>query len=174
MDNNYFKKWIIWNVGGGVAALFVLGVMILLIGRDISSRASLIEVQRQNLAGRMQTLNSLVALRAGADRAKDLLPKLQNSLPSKDQLLGFSKIMESMARANQLNFNFSFLDEIVSMDNAPSVNNFSMTLSGAYADFLKFMKAIEGSQYYLGFNSIEVSSKGREFEMVVRGKVFYQ
>lgn len=174
MNNNYLKNWLIWNVGGGAAALAVLGIALFLISSDISRRAADIELQRRSLASRMQTLNSLVSLRSGSDRAKDLLPKLQNSLPSKDQLLGFSKILESMAKANQLGFNFSFLDEIVSIDNAPSANNFSMTLTGSYADFLRFLKSAETSQYYMGFNSFEIAAKGKGFEMVIRGKVFSQ
>ena len=174
MNNNYFKNWLLWNVGGGAAALAVLGIILLLIGADISRRAADIEVQRQSLSGRLQTLSSLVSLRSGSERAKDLLPKLQNSLPSKDQLIGFSKFLESIARTNQLSFNFSFLDEITSAENTPSANNFSMTLSGSYADFLRFLKAIEASQYYMGFNSFEVVSKGKGYEAVIRGKVFSQ
>lgn len=174
MDNNYFKNWLIWNIGGSAAAIAVLGIMLLLIGNDIFGRAADIEMQRKSLTDRMQILNSLISLRSGSERAKDLLPKLQNSLPSKDQLLGFSKILDRMAKANQLNFNFSFLDEIVSMNNTPSINNFSMTLSGSYADFLRFLKATEASQYYMVFNTFEITSKGKEFEMIIRGKVFSQ
>lgn len=174
MVNNYFKKWLIWNGGGGAAAIIVIGAMLLLIGNDISNRTADIALQRQNLSSRLQALDSLISLRTGAVRAKDLLPKLQGSLPSKDQLIGFSKFLETIAKANNLNFNFSFLDEIVSTENTPSTNNFAMTLSGSYADFLRFLKTAEDSQYFMGFNSFEVVAKGPVFEVVIKGKVFAQ
>lgn len=174
MASNYFKKWLIWNLGGGAAALFVLGPMILMIGNDISGRAADIESQRQILASRFQAIDSLISLRAGSARAADLLPKLQNSIPSKDQLIGFSRFLESIARTNKLNFNFSFLDEIPAAENAPSTNNFMMTLSGSYPDFLGFLKEAEASQYFISFNSFEVVSKGPVFETVIKGNIFGQ
>lgn len=174
MINNYFKNWLIWNVGGGAAAIFAIGALLLLIGYDISRRTADIELQRQDLTARFTAIDSLISLRAGSDRAKDLLPKLQNSLPSKDQLIGFSRFLESIARADKLGFNFSFLDEIPSSENTPSTNNFMMTLSGSYADFLNFLKTAEASQYFMGFNTFEIVSKGPVFEIVIKGKVFAQ
>lgn len=174
MINNYFKNWLIWNVGGGAAAIAVIGVILLLLGSDISSRAMEIESQRQNLESRLQAIDSLISLREGSVRSKDLLPKLQNSLPSQDQLIGFSKFMEAMAQTNSLSFNFAFLDEIAGTDSVPSTNNFILTLSGPYADFLKFLQSVEASQYYISFTSFEVVAKGPVFEVVAKGKVFAQ
>lgn len=174
MDNNYFKKWLIWNLGGGAVVIFVTLAVLLLVGSDIFARASNIELQRKNLAARFMAIDSLIALRAGSVRAEDLLPRMQNSLPSKDQLIGFSRFLESIARTNKLNFNFSFLDEIAGSETAPSTNNFMMTLSGSYTDFLNFLKEAEASQYFIGFNSFEIVSKGPVFETVIKGKIFAQ
>lgn len=172
--SNYFKKWLIWNLGGGAAAFFALILLLLLIGNDISSRAGDIEVQRQALATRFQAIDSLISLRAGSARAADLLPRLQNAIPSKDQLIGFSRFLESIAKTNKLNFNFSFQDEIAATENTPSTNNFVMTVSGTYENFLGFLKEAEASQYFIGFNSFEVVAKGSVFETVIKGRVFGQ
>ena len=174
MQSKDFKQWLIWNAGGGAAVLAVLFVLILSIGGDMSSRAGKIKMQRQDLEARLQSLDSLVSLRSGADRAGRLLPRLQDSLPSRDQLISFSKYLEAQARQNSLTFIFSFDTETPSTDAVPGINGFSMTLNGAYADYVRFLKSIEGGQYVINFGSMDISEKGNRFEILIKGKVFSQ
>ncbi len=172
MQSKDFKQWIIWNAGGGAAVLAVLFILILSVGGDMSSRAGKIRMQRQDLEVRLQSFNSLISLRAGADRAGRLLPQLQNSLPSKDQLISFSKYLETQAKQNNLTFLFSFDSETPSTDSVPGINGFSMTLNGAYADYVRFLKSVEGGKYFINFGSMDISEKGNRFEILIKGKVF--
>lgn len=174
MQSKDFKQWLIWNAGGGAAVLAVLFILILLIGGDISSRAGKIRAQRLDLEARLQSFNSLVSLRAGADRAGRLLPRLQDSLPSKDQLIGFSKYLEGQAKQNNLAPAFSFDSETPSAGAIPGINGFSLTLNGAYADYVRFLKAVESGKYFINFASMDISEKGNKFEILIKGKVFSQ
>ena len=174
MQSKDFRQWVIWNAGGGAAVLAVLLLLVLLVGRDISSRSGKIRIQRQDLEIRLQSLNSLIALRAGSDRAARLLPKLQGALPSKDQLIYFSKYLETQAKKNNLVPSFLFESEVAGTESVPGMNSFSLTLTGKYADYLRFLKSLEDSDYYINFSSIDIAEKESAFEILVKGKVFSQ
>ena len=174
MDDVDFKKWILWNAGGTAAAVIILAAFILLIGADISKRADTINNQKQELAVRLGAVESLVSLRAGADRADRLFKALQDILPAKDQLLDLRKQLEFFARNNQLGLGFSFENEIPATDAAPGSNNFTMSGDGAYSNFINFLKAIEKSKYFVAFNFFDLNFKDRDSQIIIKGKVFSQ
>ncbi len=174
MQSEDFKNWLIRNGGGGAGALVVLLILVFLVGGDISSRADRIRSQKRDLEARLQSLNSLITLRAGADRAARLLPKLQEALPSKDQLIGFSKYIDTLARQNKLSAVFLFESETSGTDSVPGINSFSLTLGGTYNDYVKFLKSLEESNYFVNFSSMDISEKENKFEILIKGKVFSQ
>lgn len=174
MQGEDFKKWLMVNAGGGAAVLAAALVLIFLVGGDVSSRAESIKVQKQDLETRLQSLNSLIALRSGADRARRLLPKLQEALPTKDQLIGFSKYIGTQARQNNLTAAFAFDSEVAATAAVPGMNGFSLTLNGAYDDYVRFLKSLESSSYFVNFSSMDISEKDNKFEILSKGKVFSQ
>ncbi len=169
-----FKKWLLKNVGIGGAALAVLVVILLVLGGDIAGRVSDIQAKRQILLSRVTALNSLAALRTGAEKANALLPKLQDSLPTTDQLIGFSDYLDTTAQQHQLTFAFSFTDEIPGNATTPSTNDFVVTLTGQYTDFLAFLQEIESSKYFIGVTSVDVTARQSGYDMLLKGKVFAQ
>ena len=174
MQSKDFKQWLIWNAGGGAAVLAVLFILILSIGGDLSSRAGKIKMQQQDLEARLQSFNSLISLRAGADRAARLLPQLQNYLPSRDQLISFSKYLESQAKQNNLTSAFVFEAETPAVNSVPGINSFSLILKGTYVDYVRFLKSLDAGKYYINFGSMDISEKENRFEILIKGKVFSQ
>ena len=172
--SNDFQKWLIWNVGGSTAAIAVLVILLLLLGSDISKRASAIRNERQGSAFRLQAVESLVLLRSGAGQAEKQKIILEDSLPDKDQLVGFSKQLESIAKNHQLGFGFSFESETAGSETAPGTNNFTMTLGGAYQNFLRFLKAVEDSKYFVAFDFFDINLKDKEYQIIIKGRVFSQ
>ncbi|MBU6141965.1 type 4a pilus biogenesis protein PilO [Patescibacteria group bacterium] len=169
-----FKKWILKNAGIGAAVLAVLLVVLFVLGGDISGRVASIQEKRQTLIDRVEALNSLADLRTGSEKANALLPKLQESLPTTDQLIGFSDYLQTTAQQNNLTFAFSFTDEIPGNDTTPSTNDFIVTLTGQYTDFLAFLKEIEASKYFIGVTSVDVTARQSGYDMLLKGKVFAQ
>ena len=93
-------------------------------------------------------------------------------MPLKDQLIGFSKTLESIAKNNKLGFGFAFEVEQPATEVLPGVNYFNLTGSGSYTDFIRFFRAIEDGRYFASFESLNLISKGKDFELAGRGKVF--
>lgn len=169
-----FKKWLWRNsLASGIAAA-ALAAFTLLLGMDIEKRAELIRVQRRNLGLQLRSIESLALLRKDAGKADQLFQSLQNVLPSKDQLINFSKNLETIAKDNRLGFGFVFGAESAGKDNEPRVTHFTLTSSGPYSSLLRFLRAIEGGEYLVKINSVDIIEKGNSFEMILRGMVFSQ
>ena len=169
-----FKQALTRNLTIALTLIAALFLFLLLIGNDISGRVENIQNDRRELSFRLQSLESLAALRSGSEKADKLFATIQNFLPPRDQLVGFSKILENFARNNQLGFGFKFESEIPSAETAPGINNFILTSSGAYSNFLRFLKAAEDSKYSIGFTSFDILKKDKDFQMLIKGRVFSQ
>lgn len=170
-----FKQVLIRNGIIGGTLILITVILLLFLKGDISDRTMKIQNQRKDLASRLSIVESLAALRKDSVKAENLLTTLQNSLPTKDQLFGFSRALENSAKSNQLGFGFSFETEIAGTDSTPGINNFIFTVSGSYANFIRFLKSIETSNYFVDFNSFDLSQKGNNnYEIISRGNVFSQ
>ena len=170
-----FRNWLIRNlsISGGVIALLIIAV--LLAGNDLSRRADKIQNSRQELSVRLKSFNSLVALRANASEAAKITSVLQLALPAKDQLIGFSKVLEGYAKNNKLGFGFSFESETKAAEKIPATNSFTLTSSGPYSQFIRFLRALEGGAYSVGFDSFDLNRRaGEDFDILIKGKVFSQ
>ncbi|MBI4991810.1 MAG: hypothetical protein HZB99_01175 [Candidatus Harrisonbacteria bacterium] len=169
-----FNRWLLKNIGVASGVILALVALTILLGNDISRRLDTVIRQRRDLVERSEVFNYLATLRFDSERAKKLSDQLQNSLPTKDQLIGFSKNLENLAKDNQLGFGFQFESEVLSTDLAPGINNFTITSNGSYSNFLRFLKAAESGQYFVNFTLLDLIQKGKEFEITMRGKVFSQ
>lgn len=169
-----FRQWLLKNVGGAAAAVLILAVLLLLLGLDISRRTGAIIRQRQDLASHSQSLNSLALLRSEAERANKIRGAIQDFLPSGDQLISFPKSLEGLAKSNQLGFGFTFNSEVAGSVAEPAVSNFTLVTRGLYNNFLNFLKAVEKSKYFVGFELFDLNRKDKDFEIIMKGKVFSQ
>ncbi len=169
-----FKQAIIRSLSVAFALIMALSLLLLLIGKDISGRVKKIQNERQELSFRLQSLESLAALRSGSEKANKIFSAIQDFLPPRDQLVGFSKILENFSKSNQLGFGFQFESENPPTETDPGINNFILTSSGAYPNFLRFLKAAEDSKYFIGFTSFDISKKDKDLQMLIKGRVFSQ
>jgi len=169
-----FKQWLLKNGTVALAAIIFLITLLLLLGQDISSRTTAIKKQREELFLRSQALNSLAFLRSDAEKSERILVALKNLLPTNDQLINFPKSLEDLAKNNQLGFGFTFNSEESSTEKKPGINNFTLTLSGTYNNFLNFLKTMERGKYFIGFDLIDLNKKDKDFHIIMRGKVFSQ
>lgn len=130
--------------------------------------------QKQELAARFLAFESFASLRTESEKASQLLSALQISLPTQDELIGFSKYLEDLAGNNQLEFGFAFGPETIATEQAPGTNNFTITARGNYLDFVRFLRSIEQGKYFIGLDSFNFNKRGgkNEFEILARGKVF--
>ena len=83
--------------------------------------------------------------------------------------------MELAAKSNHLGFGFRFDAETGGTDKEPGTDSFILTSYGRYQNFTKFLKFIEDSKYFVGFNSFDLNRRVKNnFEILIKGKVFSQ
>ncbi|MBI3046323.1 MAG: hypothetical protein HYY86_02170 [Candidatus Harrisonbacteria bacterium] len=169
-----FRQWLLKNGGIALAVILFLAILLLLLGRDISSRTAMIGKQRQDLLLRSQAINSLALLRSEGEKSENIFKAVKDFLPTSDQLISFPNTLENLAKNNQLGFGFAFNAEVPASESEPGVNTFTLTSSGAYNNFLNFLKAVEKGKYYAGFDFIELNKKDKDFQILMKGKVFSQ
>jgi len=169
-----FKNWLIKNSVIASAIILALLMLIIFLKIDIDKRVAEIKNKRLDLATRLYSLESLTLLRADAQKAETLRVTLENSLPSKDSIIGFVKNLEGIAKANNVGFGFAFESEVPGTETEPTANLFTMHSSGSYSNFLRFLKAMELGKYYINFNYLDLSQKGKDYEVQIKGRVFSQ
>jgi len=169
-----FRQWLLKNGGIALAVILFLATLFLLLGRDIASRTAMIRKQRQDLLLRSQAINSLALLRSEGERAENTFKAIKDFLPTSDQLVSFSNVLENLAKSNQLGFGFTFNSEVPASESEPGINYFTLTSSGAYNNFLNFLKSVEKGKYFVGFDLIELNKKEKDFQILMKGKVFSQ
>jgi Tfp pilus assembly protein PilO len=167
-----FRNWLLRYAGLYIGISFGLAVLIVFLGRDIGIRAMQIKNQRQELASRLRAFESLTALRSGSEEAKQFAAALEKSLPERDELIAFSKDLENLSKNNQLSFEFQFESEAPSEAGLPGSNNFILLADGSYANFVRFLKNVEESGYFVSFSLIDLAQRDKNFQIRANGKVF--
>lgn len=133
-----------------------------------------IKEQYSALVTRSNSLLSLATLRGEFAKANPYFSFLENVLPPRDQLLSFENELESIARKNNVEFNFNFGEEKESSGKDPGRVSFRATVAGSYENILNFLKGIESSKYFIDSSSIDLVKKGSIFSATVNGKVFFR
>lgn len=171
---NNFRQWLLRSAGGPLALIILMAALLLFLGKDIAARTADIQKNRQELALRSQSLNSLASLHLEAEKAKRLLEAVQALLPPGDQLISFPKNLETLARNNRLGFGFTFDSEEAAKEDQPGVNAFTFTASGPFIGILNFLASIEKGKYFVSFNLFDLQRKEGNLETVVKGEVYSQ
>ncbi len=169
-----FKRWLLRNISLYLAGILAISGLLFFLGKDISGRVASIERQRLDLFARSQVLDSLLSLKSDSEKARELLGPLQDSLPAKDELIGFSRELEGLANNNQLDFSLRFGAELPATPTEPGVNSFTITGGGSYENFIRFLRGVENSGYFVSFDFFDLTRSARGHEIVIRGKVFFQ
>lgn len=162
-------------VEAGVPALILAALLALafLLRFDIARRVTAIEELRAGLASRAQAVETLAALRESAERARIYASVLGNILPTRDQLIGFPKEFELIAKKFDVRLSASFGSETAATVSEPGSIEFSFSVRGTYADIAAFLAAAETSRYIIAWSAFEfLKEKGEVYTATASGRVF--
>jgi len=175
MNQAKFKKKLMINIIIAGSLIIVLMVLLILAAQDIKRRVAQIDSLRQELASRANALQSLATLKQDYEKAKPYSARLQTLLPTKDEVVNFPQNLNNIARTNKVELGFSFGAEKSASSGEPASIAFSLTSSSLYSDFLNFLKAVEGSRYFIKWESIDISraeEQTQKFSALVSGRVY--
>ncbi|MBI4193328.1 MAG: hypothetical protein HY536_01745 [Candidatus Colwellbacteria bacterium] len=170
---SFTKRFYLVEVGIPAVVLVALLALAFLLRFDIARRASAIEELRSALAARAQAVETLAALRESAERARIYASVLGNILPTRDQLIGFPKEFELIAKKFDVRLSAAFGGETAATVSEPGSIEFSFSVRGSYADIVAFLAAAEQSRYIIAWSGFEfLKEKGELYTATASGRVF--
>lgn len=172
MKDLFKKKLTVRLVINGTVLLVIL-VATLIVGGDISRRAAAIQADRQNLAARVQAVESLAVLKEDSKRAFGANQILNSVLPKSDALINFSRDLKVLAVNSQVDFGFQFSGSSEVPAGQLSFTNFKISAAGAdFRNFLKFLRALEAAPYFIDLVNISATKAAGNFKSELEGRVF--
>lgn len=166
------NKPLLYGVVIPSVVIVVVAGITLLLGSDIGRRADAIRSSEQELSSRAQAVEALAYLRADKDRAQKYSNVLENILPTKDQLIGFPREFDAVAKKYSVRLATAFGAEEKGTDVKPGSIEFVFTAEGSLQNLLAFMKAAESGRYILEWTSFEFLRSSGGYSATMAGRVF--
>lgn len=167
-----FKKHLLIFIGIPLGVCLILAIALFFLGPDIVKRTNQIKQLQKELSFRLQATESLALLRQDLERAQPYLPNLENILPTRDQLVGFSRDLGIIARQNQVDLNSSLGEESPRGSEGLGKINFTMTGQGSFDNFINFFKSIKNSRYLIKFQGLDFVRQDSNFRTLLTGQIF--
>lgn len=170
-----FRKRLMIAIALTLGLILVLGATIFFLGTDIQKRAEKISLMRADLSFRTKAIESLAELRSDFDKSKPYEMQLKNMLPTRDQLVNFSRDFNVIANQNKINLNLSFQGggQAASETATLQKTDFLITTQGSFSNLLNFLKATGKSRYFIKTNSLDLTAQGGDnFNITINGHVF--
>lgn len=167
------KRFYFYNIGIPAVIFAALFALTILLRFDIARRTAGIQELRSMLASRTQAVETLAVLRESAERARIYASVLGNILPTRDQLIGFPKEFELIAKKFDVRLSAAFGSETPATVTDPGMIEFTFSVRGAYQNIVAFISAAETSRYILSWNAFEfLKEKGDMYTATISGRVF--
>ena len=166
-----FRKRLTIIVGIPLGISLILAIILVFIGFDIAKRTEQIVQARSDLLFRQQSTETLALLRQDSQQAQNYTYELDNILPSRDQLVSFSRDLSTIARQNKVDSNVNLGQEAGGAGKLRQTS-FAMTSQGPFDNFITFLKSIETARYFVNLDSIDFTRQDSVFRALINGKVF--
>lgn len=159
-----------------ISAFFIIifAVAAFVLKSDIESRgAELVRVKGEVDMGSI-AISSLAALQTDSEKAKNYASQMTGYLINENQLLNFSKDMNSIGQQNGMGFNVSYGQQVQLSGTNPRSTAITLTsVSRAKLEnFSNFLKLIENSYYFVRLNAFDVNQEAGQLNVNLTGQVF--
>lgn len=178
--NNNFRLNLLVSIGGIIVSFILFGVALYWLAKNISADAQKVIENRAIINKQTHSIAALAKLKAVAAQADTYSARMQELLPSQDELLDFPKWLEDRSKTYQLSLRFSFEGTTI-MPNpaeaAPGAVIFSMDVSGPYDNLKRFFKELEmtSPRFLANIDKLDVTSPDNtKYRAVLEGRVFFK
>jgi len=143
----------------------------------LSGQADKIVADRALTSQKTTALASLAGLKKDMVQAEVYKRAMDKMLVTQDQLIDFPRWLDSLARARQVVFNFSFVgDSVKPQGNSPGYIGFNLDAEGRFDNLTAFMKDVElkAPGFLVSLDSIGLNVSGSGYRISSGGKVFFR
>lgn len=167
-----FKQQLIIVLAIYLGLIVLLGAVLIWLGNDISQKAGNINQLQNEISLKTKANESLAALRQDYAKAQSYETALNNILPSRDQLLGLRRELETMASQSKIDFSIN-LGKEESQGTQGGTIGIGAVMAGGFEQISNFLKTLENSRYLLRFDNFDLTREEGKFRMRLNGQVFY-
>lgn len=167
------RKQLILTAGLGILMILLLGGGLVFIGIDISKKSEQIKEIRNEISLRSKIINSLSTIRGEINKVQPYILGIENLLPTKDQLINFSKELDTAAAQNKVSLASNFSGEDARSSGDLKSLGLTASTEGDFSNLISFLKSVENSRYAVKLENIDLSERDKKFKMLFNGKIFY-
>ncbi|MBI5147698.1 MAG: type 4a pilus biogenesis protein PilO [Parcubacteria group bacterium] len=171
--SDFRKAVIIKTAIAGGGAVFLLAAAIFAVFH-INKQIAEIQNLRQIIQSRVSSVESIALLRRDSEKAAAATNIINNALPTKDNIIGFSREMDRLARENGVQLGFSFTSETEAAPDRLGDIGFTATTQSSYQSLTKFLKTLEASRFIVNVRNVDAVRSGELFNAVIKGTVSYR
>lgn len=171
-----FRKQIWAQLGIAVISIGALLAANQFMFLELQKTAGKIRDQKSELIFRSKASEFLPKLKEDSEKARSLSATLNKILPGKEGLVNFGNRLIELAKSQKINATFNVKGDVPTTETGLGAIRFFITSDATYANFTRFLKAVEKEPVSVKFNSLDVNRKpdGDAFTVVANGEVFYQ
>lgn len=131
------------------------------------------EIRNQINANSM-AIGSLAALQADAEKAKNYLPQISGYLITEDQLINFSRDINSIGQQNSMSINVSYGQQTPPTDTTPRSTAVTLTSvsKAKLENLINFLSLVENSYYFIRLNNLDINQDADQLNANLVGQVF--
>jgi hypothetical protein len=148
-----------------------------LIGKNLQAKAQKITLLEKEISFRNKALKSIAVLKRDYQEAQPYFESVNNFLPTKDQLINFSRDLNSLANQQKVNLTFNLNDESATplgSSNFLVGNNFELTVNGSTENTLSFLRLLIQGRYFFYINSLVISySRENLMNASLKGQIIF-
>lgn len=170
-----FKKKLTLNL------LIAIGIISSLIGalvffnNDLKKTSARVNNLNKDLISRSNDIRSVAELKSQYEKnAAPYLNVLYNVIPTKDELINFSKDIQNLASSKNLTFGFSFDGETNPSGAELGFVSFTVTVGGApVSEITDFIDKFQKFRYLVKLESFSITGENPA-NAIMKGRVFFR
>lgn len=157
---------------GLIIGLFLTAILVYL-GFDIVKKTDFIKGLRSEVNSRSQIAEALSFSRSDINKVQSYTSMIESFLPNKDQLLGLTRDLNTIAVQNNVNLTAGFSEESSKTVTDLKWIGVNINSEGDLGSLINFMKTMENSRYLIKSNSLDLVKGDKGFKLSINSRVFY-
>ncbi len=172
-----FRKDLIIGASFIASSFLVFAVAAYFLSNAITVQAQKVSDSKNAIRAHSDLIEGLANQKALSPDVKKFEQAINLILPSKDELVNFSKWLDGLSRAHSVNVSFSFNgDAVPSTGSNAGYIKFTLNISGGYANLADFVRDVElrSAKYTTSFDSFDLKRNDNSYTSVINGRVFFR
>ena len=171
-----FKKKIFMEFGVASGVLVALATGVIFFSLNMRTFAERLYEGKNDLKIRSASVSRLADLkRVEQQIGAPYLNVLYNFIPKKDELIDFSREMQSVASSEGLEFGFSFMGENPASEDALGSVRFAVNISGPSEENIRgFMQKMQNFRFFIKLEELSIAETENGARGSMRGQVFFR